>query len=184
MKRAAALTAALVLGLMAGLFWHTPRAWACSCAPGTHDAEERFHDDWGAIFVGTVVRVRDVDPGEGGYGRIVASFDVDRVNKGSAFERERVRTAADGGLCGVGFAEGDEWQVWASRGRGGALSTGLCAPNENLSSGGEAYEPASYPPLPLRAETPRTGVTSQGVGVILTAVALFVARLLPRRTTS
>lgn len=103
----------------------SPRpAAACSCVepPPPRAAVEQT----GSVFAGTVVAAqrtsRDADA------TLIATFEVDDVWKGEVLATVDVRTAGDSATCGVGFATGQRWLVYAESesGDGGSFATHLC----------------------------------------------------------
>lgn len=108
----------LTMGLLLAA---TPReAAACSCAGkgSPEDACERSS----AVFAGKVVKVTRNDANY----RVTATFEVTRRWKGAMQAQVDVSTANDDARCGLSFAEGEEWMIYA-RSEADGLSAGLCS---------------------------------------------------------
>jgi hypothetical protein len=96
------------------------RAEACSCVKPP--APKQALADSAAVFEGKVVGLGR-DPAKH---RLTATFAVTRWWKGGEAARVAVATIDVDSMCGVGFAEGDEWLVYAG-GDATGLSASLCS---------------------------------------------------------
>ena len=120
-RRGAAL---LLVVVAAALVIATPSpASACSCIE--NPPPQLALDQTGAVFAGTVVDVGTA--GLGADGDVVARIDVDAVWKGEVAATVEVRTASDGAMCGVSFAEGERWVVYAEAHAVDAFGASLCS---------------------------------------------------------
>lgn len=102
-------------------------ASACSCAPSPPPAEARAQA--AAVFTGTVVTTRTLEsdgPLAVGAGDLVARAEVEEVFGGSVPALVDVTTPTDDGLCGLGFAAGDRWLVYAGDHQDGGFSAHDC----------------------------------------------------------
>ena len=116
---AVSLAVALIAALPA-------RTLACSCT-GLIGQEP----DADAAFIGRVASVGP--PGAGPFGDYRVSFAVVEANKG--VESGIVELRAAGGSsasCGVDFAVGERWKVYALLDAAGRLQTSLCSQNQQL----------------------------------------------------
>lgn len=175
----------LILAMIGGIYSVAPRAWACSCAgPGPTDAEA--YPEYDVIFVGDAAGKRFARSG-GDHPDQIWTFEVDRVNRGGAYEVQEVRTPHDGGICAFPFRKGRTYQVWGDE-RGGALHTALCDKTRQVRAAGDAYEPRSYPPDPVpdggAGGLPATGVAAGGVIALIAlgAAGALATGIAPRRT--
>ncbi|WIM96568.1 hypothetical protein ACTOB_000006 [Actinoplanes oblitus] len=133
-------------------------AWACSCkAPGGLDRADQ-------AFVGVVRSVQAIGHGE----RV--EFAVESVLKGSVGAVTSVRTIeTEPASCGVRFAQGGRYQVFAAAGR-----TSLCSGNQAVSAGLRSGDkPASRTGDQL---SPRSAMRwplflAAGAGVLLLVIA-------------
>ena len=117
---------------------------ACSCVmPGAPAEELKSH---AAVFAGQVVSLSQVNrpgqaasPGLAGTG---VDFRVNRVWKGDVEENTRITTPPTGGACGVPFAEGEEYLVYAyaSAPEDGGYSANICSRTRPLSEAAEDLE--------------------------------------------
>jgi hypothetical protein len=98
------------------------KALTCRCMAVSVEDNLKQSD---AVFFGKVVRVtphrNDVD--------IVVKFDVNDVWKGDRINT--VRTSKDDRMCGVGFKQGREYIVFASKVEGGYY-TSICDRTQEL----------------------------------------------------
>lgn len=106
-------------------------AHACSCVPPGKPAEEL--EGHAAVFAGQVVSVdHSFEPGSAALNaedRTTVEFAVNTVWKGDVDRNLKITTPPTGGSCGVAFAEGEEYVVYAydsSYGDGG-YSTSICS---------------------------------------------------------
>lgn len=101
-----------LLGLVAlalALAWiavPAPRAWACSCAISPHLDDYRTAAD--VVFTGELIWRDDSVRGES---RL--HFSVEGVHKGAAASNQVVVTPAEVTACGVNFAPGGPWLIFA-----------------------------------------------------------------------
>ena len=113
----------LFLGLVVGLFLVTPApvAHACTCAMlGTEQQVEGAD----VVVRGTITGLHD--PGGASSARLVTyEVAVAEVFKGKSTAATSLRSAADGGSCGIEVQEGPEYLLFARR-VGSDLRTGLC----------------------------------------------------------
>lgn len=107
---------ALVALTVAGVLLHAPTAQACTCA--TRSLPEQLEAAT-VVFTGTV---RTVKSGA----RVAVALDVSAVYKGKGGRRLTVTTGPDSAACGIPFARGSSYVVFAA-GDVEALSTGLCS---------------------------------------------------------
>lgn len=98
------------------------RAWACSCVAESVRTQLRGSD---AVFEGSVRSVRTAPTQGESAPSIVAALLVESVYKGRPASLSRVRTARSGEACGIPFAVGRRYVVFAD-GRGGAFRADIC----------------------------------------------------------
>jgi hypothetical protein len=173
------LAAALALGIASV---PVEQAMACSCMQLDVDEAAGLAD---AVFAGTVIDERPVAVGDGSIGAVAATvpmpaplgqviytFKVEGVGKGDVGALVDILGGGDGASCGMSFAVGDRWLVFATW-DGAMMTTTLCSGNMQLA-------PDEEPPLPLSApidggaaEEPPAEVPWAMVGV-LGAVALLI----------
>lgn len=121
-----------------------PSLWLLSLAVLVHLAPERCprplcscvgqpsvraaHADADAVFLGTVLSVRDTTLSEDGltYSARAATLRLVRPYKGRLPARFTVLTGHGGGDCGFDFQPGVRYLVYAEGGSGG-LTTGICS---------------------------------------------------------
>ena len=113
-----AACAALLAGAAA------PAAPVCDCAGPITDSAAVRHNH--VVFVGRVARSRLVTDAEG-FSRRVYTFTATRWRKGTPRRAVEVETGMGGGDCGVLFQRGRTYTVYARRGDGGRLATGICS---------------------------------------------------------
>ena len=121
--------------------------YACSCIPPEPPgiALQRAS----AVFVGRAAAVEDagrrllftpvfpfVQLVPRGFGPVTTTFEVSRIWKGPKNGRLTVEAAADDGMCGFRFAQGQEYVVYAS-GEGSGLSTDSCSRTRALDAADE-----------------------------------------------
>jgi hypothetical protein len=134
-------TALVVLLVAALLLTSPPPAAACSCAPNPPPGEAR--DQAAAVFTGAVVDTRTVAGGgwlAGGPDDLVARVEVEEVFAGEVAATVDVSTSTDDGLCGIGFATGDRWLVYASDEQEGGFSTHACTRTAALAYAEDDWE--------------------------------------------
>lgn len=148
--------------LFAGLFatagvlaLSTLPAQACSCLPFD---ETRATEQSDLIFSGTVTNrnlIQEYPEGEGG-NRIVWSFKVDEVQKGTVPAQQDVMTTDSSASCGMEFEIGARYKIYAAQNEDGVW-TGLCSGNQPLDA---TNQPTSSQPNPAGCNKP-SSVTSQ-----------------------
>lgn len=115
----------MVLAAATGILVVFPASpcWACRCveqSPAQHAANADV------VFAGRVLSAEDPskDPGL----RVQATLDVETVYKGQAGDRAVVETPPGGpAACGVEFAKGERYTVFAYRNERGRLETNTCS---------------------------------------------------------
>ncbi|HEX2221628.1 MAG TPA: hypothetical protein VHK06_03815 [Candidatus Limnocylindria bacterium] len=136
---------AVALGLVAIL---ARPALACSCAAMTPDQALAASD---AAFVGAVI---EAPPAPGPGAPLVDppfeetapfAFEVEGVAKGDVTQPAVVLGSFNGAACGMSFAPGERWLVFATA-EGGSLTTNLCAGSIPLAAG-------ERPPVPVESAT-------------------------------
>ena len=85
------------------------------------------------VFSGAFPFVQLVPPG---FGPVKTTFEVSRVWKGPENGRLTIEAAADDGMCGFRFAQGEEYVVYAFS-DGSGLSTNSCSRTRALDAAGE-----------------------------------------------
>ncbi|HXW06711.1 MAG TPA: hypothetical protein VD833_15855 [Vicinamibacterales bacterium] len=117
----ALLAAASLLGLLAD------DARACSCPRSGPPCQATWSAD--VVFLGTVRSIEEVPHETLGsrYTELLVSFDVDRGIVNATTGRLDVVTGRGGGSCGYAFKAGRRYLVYAWKGPGGGLSTGICS---------------------------------------------------------
>jgi hypothetical protein len=107
-----------------------PRAAAaCSCV--MPPPPKQALADSSAVFEGKILRV-DHTPEKH---RLMARFAVSRWWKGGGSAETSVATIDIGSMCGLAFAVGEEWLIYAS-GADDGLSTGLCTRTKKSADAG------------------------------------------------
>jgi hypothetical protein len=186
-RRLVILVALLLGGLYAGI---QPRcAWACSCLPLGSASEER--DRATAVFAGRVTSIESPSDPSSSPPALHVTFAVGDVWKGALAGTTVVHTAPDSAACGVAFAPGQTYLVYASTDDTGALAVSLCSRTQPLAQAsadvaalGGAH--GAGDPTPPPAVLPDTAgdstvaqrtapllalVASGGLGVLAVAVA-------------
>lgn len=138
------IAASAVIGLL-----QVQDARACTCVPNPPPATALAESD--AVFAGRIIELsRGTDP----IAPIIAKFEVSRVWKGPVTEIVEVRTPRDSAACGLSFAPGTEWLVYADRVEG-SLTASLCSRStqmayaaEDLAALGPGTPPNATPPTP------------------------------------
>lgn len=160
-------TAALGLGPVASVL-------ACSCmALGEGEALANAQ----IAFTGVVVRVEDpnIDPTFGSADPIFYTFAVEVPLKGEPGSEPQVRSARDGVSCGMTFALGQRWTVYAGVDPAGKLETSICSGNQLLAEGVPlpelGGEEAGLPPQLLLVV---------GVGLLVAAASAYAFTRRPR----
>lgn len=112
---------------------------ACSCVevPGAPDTGKWLRETDGAIFVGEVLKIEELEvPLPGHPGSFTLERDVTfKVLKGwkrAESSQISIRTGIGGGDCGFPFVEGKQYFVSAHPLQG-RLSTGICSSTQKLS---------------------------------------------------
>lgn len=142
-------------------------AIACSCAMSDTDRSIAYAD---RIFAGTVVERREVSSGLRGYTStadpVYYVFEVDQAWKGEVYETTTLYSALGSESCGMQFAQGEKYLIFAQQGDGMATTTSC--------SGNEAYQGTTDPavikklgePVELHAgASPGTPNGDWGIGI-------------------
>ncbi|HLE58325.1 MAG TPA: hypothetical protein VJA85_01630 [Candidatus Limnocylindria bacterium] len=164
---AARLLATLTLAVAALGIGPVATVLACTCMQlGAGEALANAQ----VAFTGVVARVEDPNSGPiiSSADPIIYTFAVEEALKGEPGSAPQVVSARESASCGMTFAVGQRWTVYADVGGGGRLETGLCSGNELL---------AEDVPVPDLAE-PEAGVPIQllllvGVGLLVVAASAF-----------
>lgn len=125
-------------------------AYACSCLPPPPVATAVAEST--AVFLGTIVTMT---PPSTPTASVVATFSVQRVWKGSTTATQvQVYTPSNSAACGLSFAPGDQWLIYANE-VDGNLSAILCsrsaprsAAQQDLAELGPGTVPGTVPPVP------------------------------------
>ncbi len=140
---------------------------ACTCMP-TDPGQALANAQ--VAFTGVVAKVEDPSTGPmvGSADPIFYTFAIEEALKGEPGSAPQVLSARDGVSCGMTFAAGQRWTVYAWVAESGRLETGLCSGNELLA------EDVPIPDL----EGEEVGVSAQvlvavGVGLLIVAVSAF-----------
>ncbi|MDP9468265.1 MAG: hypothetical protein M3P32_05935 [Chloroflexota bacterium] len=146
-------------------------AYACDCAIAAPEENLARAD---VAFEGTVAVVAiapgmpDRDPS---LDPIAVTFVVETLLKGPGESNEiSVSTANNSAACGIAFAAGERWRIYATLVPGGGLETGSCSGDELLGQGTIPERAASGPPVTLLV-----------VGGITAALVAFSAWAFTRR---
>jgi hypothetical protein len=123
------------------------QVYACSCVPAGPPADELARSS--AVFSGKVsskhvplfVLQPSIDP-------VQVTFNVSRVWKGPAFQTLVVHTGVDGGSCGYGFQDDQEYLVYAF-GEEGHLRVSLCSLTKPLANAAEDLSALGEGMIPL-----------------------------------
>lgn len=170
---------------LALLFSFTPNiVSACSCIAPQSPLDSR--NQAAAVFSGTVTTITDT--GSPTMPNLRVQFDVDRVWKGSVDQTIDVTTARDSAACGVSFAEGETYIVYASQNEEDrSLRVSLCSrtallknASEDVTALGNGESPVGAPHIPTI--TPVTEYTEEpymngGHGVGIAVIVLAIAGL-------
>ncbi len=118
---------------------------ACSCMQMTPAMALAGAD---VAFVGVVAAVDDpaVGPVVGGGDPLRYTFAVEESMKGGPGVSVDIRSARDSAGCGMEFATGQRWRVFAYTDEAGQLQSGLCSGNELLAEGVPIPSPTPAPP--------------------------------------
>ncbi len=118
-----------ILILILGFATTIPRtAQACSCAGASTPAELLEGAD--AVFRGISQGQASSVSGCGGEENRRFDFDVEEVWKGAVQSTAQITTGLGGGDCGMEFAEGREYIIFAHQSETtGELYTGICSGN-------------------------------------------------------
>lgn len=141
---------ALVVG--AALSTVAPTAFACSCMQPPPPAKALA--DASRVFEGEVTAVSTPEPG-----RVVATFRVLRAWKGVNEPEVVVHTAGDSAACGLGFAAGQRWLLYAHLHENNTHAS-LCSRSTQESAediaalGAPSFTPANQAPVPPTPEPP------------------------------
>ena len=120
----ASLRLVTVLGAALAVSTLLPRpAQACTCSNETPEAQFAAAT---SVFEGRVVAIEREGAPEVGPARLRVTFEVVQTWKAANVERLIVTTATDEAACGVAFAQGRSYVVYAIAGSDGALAAGLC----------------------------------------------------------
>jgi len=125
-----------------------PSASACTCEPGS--AQELF-ERARAVFTGTATEVRD------DRAVTVATIRTTAVYKGTVELIEDVTTASTAAACGVAFATGTEYAIFAVPGPGALRTTSCSGTSIGTGEVGDLAAVARYPDSttsPLAADLP------------------------------
>ncbi|HEX2190563.1 MAG TPA: hypothetical protein VHG51_16765 [Longimicrobiaceae bacterium] len=112
----------------------------CSCIPPRPPLEALAQAD--AVFSGTVVSVEE-RRGEGGMGELEVRIVPDRRWKGAAADTVVVHTADNSAACGVAFAPGEAYLVYAYGSDG--LRASLCSRTAPLAQAADDEEALGTP---------------------------------------
>jgi hypothetical protein len=163
-RSAAALGAVAVLAAVLGTL--SAPALACSCPEPPPPRTELVQAD--AVFAGEVTSIRGDDL------RLQVVMDVADVWAGEIHERQLVMTEADSAMCGVPFAEGGSYLVYAREGSTGALGTNLCSRTALLADAAEDLAALGHSSAPLPGDDPDIPA-GRGAGWLLVAAAVAAA---------
>ncbi len=121
----------LLASLTALIVVAAPRAAeACSCV--MPPPPKQALKDSSAVFEGKILKI-DHTPERH---QLMARFAVSRWWKGGGSAETSVATIDIGSMCGLAFAVGEEWLIYAS-GADDGLSTGLCTRTRKSADAGE-----------------------------------------------
>lgn len=135
-----------------------PPCFACSCVAAT---DEEHYQRADVVFTGKATERHDPSTGgpQGSADPIHWTFDVDGVQKGNADDPAVVETSRDEASCGVTFAIGRRYQVYATN-TGEYLHTDLCSGTRELNASQGPYAPPAATPVPTAAPaTPSPALT-------------------------
>lgn len=154
----------------------TGTAYACDCAIGAPDDNLARAD---LAFEGTVtvVAIPPSMPGrDTSNDPIAVTFAVETVLKwtpGGPAEQITVSTANNSAACGVAFAPGERWRIYATLPvPGGNPQTGSCSADELLGKGSI--------PAPTPAGPPVTLLVGGGITAVLVAFTAWAFMRRPR----
>lgn len=142
-------------------------AFACDCAIGAPDdnlarADLAFDGTVATVAIPPSVPGRDtsLDP-------ILVTFSIETILKtpGGPADQVTISTANNSAACGVAFAPGERWRVYATVTPGGNPRTGSCSGDVLLGQGTVPAPPDAGPPLQLLAVV--------GIGLILVAFSAW-----------
>ena len=123
------------------------RVFACSCMQMTPALALANAN---AAWVGVVTSVGA--PGGDPNDPVRYTFAVEQMLKGELALTEEVRSSRSSAGCGMEFALGQRWRLYAYADEGAQLQTGLCSGNELLAEGVEVpVAEAAAPPIELLA---------------------------------
>lgn len=173
-------TAAMVL-VMAPitLLFGTGQALACSCAG---ESEAVHYERADTVFAGRLVHREEPPsaPVMSSLDPATLTFEVSRVYKGEATDRQRVTTAQSGASCGLEIEGEGPFLVFAER-DGAGLTASLCGGTRPLDEGsasayGSGKPPASAPGVSAAgvvASAP--GNVAPGSALVLTGAGVVAA---------
>ena len=111
----------------------------CSCMIPASPLE--VVDNYSDIFTGKIVNLTVEGDAPNGIGanKLVATFEVYTVYKGKDEATKIVYTADSSATCGIGFALGQEWLIYANKGTQlkSQLSANICSRSSVLEYAGE-----------------------------------------------
>jgi len=145
----------VLASLVALIVVAAPRAAeACSCV--MPPPPKQALKDSSAVFEGKILKIDHAAEKH----RLMARFVVSRWWKGGGSAETSVATIDIGSMCGLAFAVGEEWLIYAS-GPDDGLSTGLCTRSRKSADAGDdrkalgASKPADpNKPSPVPAALP------------------------------
>lgn len=102
-------------------------AGACSCIRFGSAAEQVLSTD--VVFEGVALETIEIEGEAAGYGSLMTIFEVTASFKGSAAGTVNVFHSDPSicCICGVGFAEGDSYLIFAHERQNGDLGTSSCS---------------------------------------------------------
>jgi len=168
------LTALSLAMLLAGVA-PISRVFACSCMqlqPGEALAMSTV------AFTGVVAEIDEptgVDPTVSSLDPLIYTFVVEESLKGEPGETVLLESARSSASCGMEFAIGERWTVYASVAESRRLTSGLCSGNEMLADG------VPVPQIPTDdAGIPMQLLLVGGVVVAVAAASAFIFLRRPR----
>ncbi|MGA2581563.1 MAG: hypothetical protein ABSH24_36900 [Bryobacteraceae bacterium] len=106
-------------------------SWACSCVGPTPVCSVYWSTS--VLFLGHVVRIEHVD----GPREYLVHFDVTSSYRGAPGEQAVIHTPDQGSACGLEFAEGHDYLIYAYAAPNGDLGTGHCSRTHEVASGAD-----------------------------------------------
>ena len=111
--------------LLTALLLLTSQALPCSCI-GPQKINNKQYKSYQIIASGTVEKIEEKE------GYKIIYFKVETAYKGTSDENLiEIRTAMDGGMCGISANAGDKWLMYAYQTEYGAF-TDLCTRSRNM----------------------------------------------------